>query len=102
MPKASYIAETQSVRRVASNKAVRWKWTSHFFTEAANESPPISQPDVEHVLQTGNVTLVENKKDVLWRVEGRDLDLRSIVVVAAVYEAIKLIKVVTVWAKKKL
>lgn len=94
---ATYQNETQTVRRVAAHGNCRWIWTRHFFEEAAEEDPQITQPDVEHALREGRVTLVEHKQDILWRVVGRDLDLRSIVAVVAVFEDELKIKVVTVW-----
>jgi hypothetical protein len=43
----------------------------------------------------GRVTLVEYKTDILWRVEGTDVDGNRIQVVVAVDEGQKRIKVVT-------
>jgi hypothetical protein len=43
----------------------------------------------------GQVILEELKADVLWRVEGRDLDSAPLRVVVAVYEEAIKIKVVT-------
>jgi Domain of unknown function (DUF4258) len=64
----------------------------------AKEDPPITQPDVEEALSNGKVILEENnKKDIIWQVKGRDLDLRSIVVVITLFEQEKRIKVITVW-----
>jgi hypothetical protein len=61
----------------------------------------IIQADVHHVLINGQVTLVEQKRDELWRVEGRNVDGRRITVIAAVYEQEIRIKVVTVWEDKR-
>ena len=43
----------------------------------------------------GQVVLHEQKKDLLWRVEGRDVDGNKIEVVVAVHEEAITIKVVT-------
>ena len=51
--------------------------------------------DIEHALTNGQVVLQENKKDILWRVIGQDLDGETIEVVAAVYAEEIVIKVVT-------
>lgn len=101
MPQPVYIAETQAVRRLAADPRCRWVWTKHFFDEAIKENPLITQPDVEEALKHGTVILEETaKQDILWRVKGKDLDLRSIVVVIALFEKLKKIKVVTVWVPK--
>ena len=98
MPQPVYIAQTQLVRRIARDAKCRWEWRKHYFIEAAKEDPPITQPDVEEALRHGTVILEENnKKDIVWQVKGRDLDLRSIVVVIALFEREKRIKVITVW-----
>jgi len=59
------------------------------------EARGISQPDVQSALMNGQVTLEEVKRDVLWRVEGKDIDGRRIEVVVAADEGEITIKVVT-------
>ena len=51
--------------------------------------------DVEISLMNGQVTLHEQKKDLLWRVKGKDVDGNEIQVVVAVYEEAIIIKLVT-------
>lgn len=101
MAQPSYIAETKIVRQLAANIDCEWQWSRHFFDEASAEDPPILQPDVEHALKFGTVIFEEHKKDVLWRVRGKDLDGRSITAVVAVFEKMQMIRVVTVWVQKK-
>jgi hypothetical protein len=55
----------------------------------------ISAPDVIKVLTYGQVTLEEYKRDVIWRVEGVDLDGARLTVEAVVYEDTITIKIVT-------
>ena len=45
--------------------------------------------------QNPGVILEECKQDILWRVDGRDIDGHSLKVVVAVYESTITIKVVT-------
>jgi hypothetical protein len=52
-------------------------------------------PDVQFALMNGQVTLEENKKDILWRVEGTDIDGRALTAIVAVYVLAIEIKVVT-------
>ena len=60
----------------------------------------ITAADVTRVLTTGQVTLEETaKQDVLWRVEGADLDGKPIGLVVAVFEQSIAIKVITVFAR---
>jgi hypothetical protein len=51
--------------------------------------------DVILVLERGSVTWVETKKDLLWHVDGRDIDDRSIRLVIAADQANFIVKIVT-------
>lgn len=97
MRQPHYVTETQIVRRVARDQNTRWIWGVHAPKEMSEMDPPATQADVEHVLATGTVILEEYKQDILWRVRGRDLDGRSIQVVAAVDEGERTIKIITVF-----
>ena len=89
-----YITETQVLRRIANDPQCRWKFTAHSLEEIAADGWTAN--DVKYALMTnGQVVLQEQKKDVLWRVEGRDLDGGLIRVVIAVYEVTIRIKVIT-------
>ncbi len=95
MPKASYVSETQIVLELASDPDCRYIWTQHFLVER-REKRKISQADIQYALTIGHVELVEtNKKDILWRVVGNDVDGRRITVLVAVYPDIRAIKIVT-------
>ncbi len=55
----------------------------------------IEVPDVIRVLTRGLVIFHELKSDLLWRVEGTDVDGRQLQVHAAVFEDAIAIKIVT-------
>ena len=100
MPVTHYVAETKILRRVALNKP-RYLWGIHAPTEMANENPPVTEGDIQHALQNGTVLLEEYGRDTRWRVRGKDLDGRSIIIIVAVYEDDNAIKVVTVFSGTK-
>jgi hypothetical protein len=88
-----YISETQILRRVASNPNCRFIWTIHAIKAVADDGRTTG--DVEFAVMNGQVVLHEQKQDLLWRVEGKDIDGEKIQVVIAVYEDAIIIKVVT-------
>jgi hypothetical protein len=90
---AHYVEETQTVRRIAADPRCRWIWTDHAETQMKERR--IAAPGVKAALTNGQVILQESKKDILWRVRGRDEDGRMIEVVVAVFAAAIKIKVVT-------
>jgi hypothetical protein len=90
----AYAAETAILRRVATNPGCRWIWTNHVLKQMKDRR--ITQPDVKRVLTRGQVLFHEwAKKDVLLRVEGRDVDGNRLQVQVAVYEEAIEIKVIT-------
>lgn len=95
MPKiANYLTETHVLRKVASDPRCRWIFTKHALIELAKDG--WTADDVRYVLMTnGQVTLHEIKRDLLWRVEGKDIDGKRIQVVAAVFETAIKIKIIT-------
>ena len=94
MAQPHYVTETQILRNVANDPRCRWRFTIHSLEEVAADGR--SADDIKHVIMTnGQVILQEQKKDILWRVEGRDLDGEKIRVVVAVYEMAVMIKVIT-------
>jgi hypothetical protein len=95
MPKiANYLTETHVLRKVASDPRCRWIFTKHALIELAKDGR--TADDVRYALMTnGQVTLHELKQDLLWRVEGRDIDGKRIQVVAAVFETAIKIKIIT-------
>jgi hypothetical protein len=100
MPVTHYVAETQTLRRVAK-KNPRYLWSKHAPLEMADENPPITESDIRHALLRGTVVLQEGKQDILWRVKGVDLDGRSIVVVLSVDEEENAIKIITAFTGKQ-
>jgi hypothetical protein len=55
----------------------------------------LTAEDVLHALTTGQIMFHEIKPDVLYRVDGKDLDGHRLQVQVAMFEEIVLIKVVT-------
>jgi hypothetical protein len=88
-----YVSQTQVLRRVARNPNCRFIWTRHAIKAVADDGRTTG--DVEFALMNGQVVLHEQKQDLLWRVEGKDIDGGRIQVVVAVYEEEIVIKVVT-------
>jgi hypothetical protein len=88
-----YVTETQILRRVANDPNCGWRFTKHAEQEMGNDG--WTADDVKHAVMNGRVILEEHKRDVLWRVVGRDFDGNQIQVVVAVYEGSIKIKVVT-------
>jgi len=98
MAQPNYQSETRVLRKIATDPQCRWWWTEHAERRMHPTDRDISSDDVKHVLTNGHVVLSEtNKKDILWRVQGRDIDGRRIEVVVAVYEQDIVIKIVTVF-----
>ena len=93
MQQPHYVTETQILRKTLANPECRYIWTAHAQEVMAERN--ISAADIEHALMTGHVTLEEKKKDILWRVEGTDIDGRTLEVVVAVFSDVVVIKVVT-------
>ena len=93
MVQPHYVSETQVLRRVAQNPECRFIWTKHALKAVADDKR--TTLDIEQALMNGQVILQEQKRDILWRVIGVDLDGNRIQVVVAVYEKEIVIKVVT-------
>ena len=89
-----YTAETQILRRISRNPECRYIWTQHALDSLVDE-PGRTTGDVEFALMNCHVTLVEWKKDVLWRAVGADVDGNPITAVVAAFEKEIIIKVVT-------
>jgi hypothetical protein len=97
MQQPHYVTETQIVKKLAKDRRCKFIWTIHSLEEMTARFPaPATAADVEHCLMSGQVILEEYKRDILWRVKGRDLDGRVMEVVIAVFEEEKRIKVITV------
>ncbi len=88
-----YVGETQTLRRTANHPRCRFRFTTHALEEMKVDG--WSVPDVEFALMNGQVVLQESKKDILWRVEGTDIDGRALTAIVAVFEMAIEIKVVT-------
>lgn len=90
-----YSPETKILCRTAQRCVEQGRgfwWTKHGL-QSLDEG--CSTDDYEKMLTICQVTLVENKKDVLWRAEGTDVDGMKLVAVVAVYEERVVIKIVT-------
>jgi hypothetical protein len=88
-----YVTETQILRKIARDPKCSWRFTTHALQEMAADG--WTADDVQEALINGHVVLHEQKRDLLWRVEGTDIDGGRIRVVVAVYELIIRIKVIT-------
>jgi hypothetical protein len=88
-----YVTETQILRKIANNPGCSWRFTTHALEEMAKDG--WTAADVQFALMNGQVVLHEQKRDILWRVEGTDIDGGRIQVVVAVYELTIRIKVIT-------
>jgi hypothetical protein len=95
MAQQSYVAETQVLRRVASNPECTWSYSKHAEERMAERN--IQASDIQQALINGHVVLEERKRDLLWRIDGKDIDGRRIQVVAAIYKEAIEIKIVTVF-----
>jgi hypothetical protein len=93
MAQPHYVTETSTLKRVARDPGCRFVWTTHALDELAKDGR--TTDDVETALMNGRVVLHEQKKDLLWRVVGKDIDGNGIQVVVAVDAANLVIKVVT-------
>lgn len=93
MVQPHYVNETRVLHEIASDPDCCWRFTTHALEEMRKDG--WSAPDVKNAVMNGQVMLQEQKRDRLWRVEGRDFDGRRIQVVVAVYEQEITIKVIT-------
>lgn len=90
----NYLSETHVLRKVANDPECRWHFTKHALIELAKDGR--TADDVRYAVVTnGQVTLHELKRDLLWRVEGKDIDGGRIQVVVAVFATVIKIKVIT-------
>lgn len=87
------LVETKTLHEVAKNPLCTIRFTRHGREEMAADG--IVEPDVRRVLINGKVTWEETKKDVLWHVEGSDIDSRPIRLVVVVYKDEITVKLVT-------
>jgi hypothetical protein len=93
MPNPLYVNETQTLRQVMAHPKRRLKFTKHAKDKMAERN--ISAPDIIKVLTYGQVTLEEYKQDIIWRVEGKDLDGKDLSVETVVLEETITVKIVT-------
>ena len=93
MAQPSYVLETKTLRELARSPKCRFIWTKHALREVFADGRV--EADVEYALTNCQVVLQEQKKDVLWRAVGRDLDGKRVQIVVAVFEEAITIKVVT-------
>ena len=89
----NYVTKTQILQRVARNPHCRFKWSFHAQKQMVVRR--INAEDVINALMYGHVTLEEYKQDILWRVDGKDVDGNRLEVSVAVDESTITIKVVT-------
>jgi hypothetical protein len=93
-----YENEASRLRQLASASDVRIRFTKHAKEEAAKDGIP--EIDVLNMLTRCRVTLVEiSGADDTWRAEGTDSNGRRITAVVVAFEVLRLIRVITCWAK---
>lgn len=90
--------ESAKLRRLMCDQAKRIQFTGHSRLEMKNDG--LIEADIRHVLANGSVTWTETKKDLLWHVEGFDVDGRRIRVVIAPNEIDLKIKIITAMTLK--
>src|SRR4051812_41092968 len=88
-----YVTETQTLHRIANHSKCRLRFTTHALTEMKKDGWTAN--DIHFALMNGQVVMHEQKQDVLWRVEGTNIDGERITVIVALYELTIEIKVVT-------
>jgi Domain of unknown function (DUF4258) len=88
-----YNAETALLHRLVQSPECRFQWRKHALERMAERG--ITAEDVIHALTFGQIMFHELKQDVLYRVDGTDLDGRRLQAQVAIYEEIVLIKVIT-------
>jgi hypothetical protein len=94
MIKPNYVEETQRLRALVLDPNCKLRWKRH--AEERMKERRKTVPDIQCALGNGRVVLVETaKKDIVWRVEGRDIDGDIIVIIIAISENI--INVITVF-----
>lgn len=90
----NYLTETHMLRKVANDTRCRWHITKHALEELKKDGRAVH--DLQYLCMTnGQVTLHELKRDLLWRVEGTDIDGKRMQAIVAVFEMAIKIKVIT-------
>jgi hypothetical protein len=93
MAQPSYSKETNVLRDIAASPNCRFIWTKHAKAAIADDGRVTG--DIEYSLTNGQVVLIEWKKEILWRVDGYDVDGNPITSVIVAYEDEITIKFVT-------
>ena len=88
-----YGAETAVLRNMVANPYCRYEWTKHAREKMVERQ--IHPEDVKAALTNGHILFHETKRDILYRVDGRDLDGQRLQVEVALYEDILTIRVIT-------
>jgi Domain of unknown function (DUF4258) len=91
--KPLYSAETELLHRMVTDPQCRFDWRRHALVRMAERQ--ILAEDVIEALTNGHIIFHEIKRDILYRVEGRDLDGQKLQVEVALYEDTVMIKVIT-------
>jgi len=93
MPQAAYTLETAALRRILAKPDCRFRWTTHALERMSERG--IHPEDVKRALMNGQIIFHEVKEDILYRVDGKDLDGARLQVQIAIFEDIVTIKVIT-------
>jgi hypothetical protein len=93
MGQPHYVSETQILCKIARDPACRFIWTKHASKAVADDGR--TTHDVEFALTNCQVVLQEQKRDLLWRAMGKDIDGNRVQVVVAVDQVEITVKIVT-------
>jgi hypothetical protein len=95
----TYHDEGSRLRKLASNKSTKWKFSDHALCEMSKDK--VTRSSVQSMLKNCRVVRVEqNRFKEVWNAEGFDRDGNTITAVINVYECSLVIKVVTAWKHK--
>ncbi len=88
-----YDTETALLHKLACHPDCRIIWTRHALEQM--EARKILAEDVIGALTNGHILFHEIKEDILYRVDGKDLDGNRLQVQVALYDETIAIKVIT-------
>jgi hypothetical protein len=88
-----YTQETAVLRALVANPYCRYIWTKHALEKMTERN--ITADDVIAALTNGHIQFHEIKRDILYRVDGKDLDGNRLQVEVALDEEEITIKVIT-------
>jgi DNA-binding transcriptional regulator YiaG len=88
-----YDAETALLHRLVIDPNCCFDWTRHVLEQMVARN--ILAEDIIEAMTNGHIIFHETKRDILYRVEGKDLDGQRLQVEVALYEDTITIKIIT-------